>query len=130
MIRKADDNKAVYLVRLPEELNVSGFDDMPRYGMTTASSRMTAVSNFVRRNKEDGAGVILSVLSDRYGGLEECAVVIPEVESEDGGRLSARERRIVDEYNVALELATRDGGRVRDYLWMAGDMLDKAQGRV
>ncbi len=98
-----------YIVVLPEEgVGVREYSDMPKEGVTVASSVADAVGHVVFRNISDRTKgrVIVSRLKDLADGdLEKYVFEVPEVVNEDGSQLPIPERYAMQENALAQELA-------------------------
>jgi len=101
-----------YMVVLPEDgVEVRGYGDMSKEGVTVASSVADAVGHVVFRSISDRTRgrVIMSRLKDLADGdLGRYVFEVPEVVNEDGTQLPIPERYAMQENALAQDLA---GGR-------------------
>jgi len=89
-----------YIVFLPTGVNVSGYEKVPKIAETHAGGERKAVSNVLFRNlPRKSARIIMSKLDKNFKGVENYAVIVPEVNEGD---------EIYIDYIMADELASKD----------------------
>ena len=129
---KSQVEKNIYLVELPTggmDLE-TGYVNIPKVGVTTATSAKAAVAQYIHKHNNWKPKLIISQLKERQknrGGLESLTTIVPTVESEDGKRLSARDKEILTEMAFAQELAYKEGSNdPGNYLSKARSLLIEA----
>ncbi len=129
---KSQVEKNVYLVELPTggmDLE-TGYDKIPKVGSISAVSGKHAVTQYIHRYNDWKPALIIHQLKERQkerGGLESLTTIVPIVESEDGKRLSARDKEIFTAMAFAQELAYKsDSNEPQNYLSKARRLLVEA----
>lgn len=119
--------KEEYLVELPEELDVPGYEQIPRYGLTYAESSRKAIANHVFRHVRIIGPLVVDQLNKRDGGAEGLAHLIPHFYDGNGVPSSRAEQNELKHYALALELAGEDGVEITDgHVSRAVDLLRMA----
>lgn len=117
-----------YVVELPEELDVPGYEQIPRYGLTFAESSRRAVANHVMRHVRITGQLVIDQLNQRGCGADSLAHLIPHFYDEDGRPSSRAEQNELKHYALALELAGKDGVEITDgHVSRAVDLLRLAR---
>ena len=129
---KSQVEKNIYLVELPTggmDLE-TGYVNIPKVGVTTATSAKAAVAQYIHKHNNWKPKLIISQLKERQknrGGLESLTTIVPTVESEDGKRLSRKDRKLFTEMAFAQELAYKAGSEdPGNYLPKARKLLAEA----
>ncbi len=129
---KSHVEKDTYIVELPSGgVNLeTGYDKIPKVGAISAVSGKHAVTQYIHRHNDWKPAIIIHQLKERQnerGGLESLATLVPIVESEDGKRLSARDKEIFTAMALAQELAYKSGSNEpQNYLFKARRLLTEA----
>lgn len=105
-----------YIVFLPAGVQIPGYNTVPKIAVTNAGSERKAVSNVLfKKLSPKNARITMSKLDENYGGVQNYAVIIPEVDKKD---------RIYMDYLMAMELAAKDNsGDPEDYVGRARFLL-------
>ena len=113
-----------YIVFLPKDIMIKGYDMVPKIAETHAGSERKAVANVLfrtylskdfRLTKNEAhkrAKITISELDKKFGGAQKYAVIIPEIEPKDDS---------LTDYVLAIELAAKNG--LKD----AANYVDKAR---
>ena len=128
-MEKSSITEGEYIVFLPKDVQVDGYDMIPKIEKTSARSEGEAVKNVVFRaytSKRFGltkemarirSRVVISKLEEIFGGASKYAVLIPKVDQMD----------LID-YVLAEELATKNNSRDTEKYLQKSRFLLKAVG--
>ena len=133
-----------YEINLPAHVSAPGYTGIETHGETWAHSKLQAVTQFLRRESPENFKLIKSSLEGEYGAVQQFAeeigrpslkslgldlirIVQDEDDLKDGKRILKSERGLLKEYEIARELASRDGVKNLNSQSVRMNYLDRAR---